>query len=707
MAKQGEEAMKKILFTIFTIAFYLTTLNAQIQNQRSREIIYDNIGDFNGQDFPEYNIVDDLVIGENYYDYMPGGYSSLPIRINDDGRVFIAFHVKATNEVADPRRASFAQIEDGYLVLEGEITAGEGYQGYVGIDLDPVTSDPFYVWHERMDEDEILKCYLAWEAFSIYPTLIHDPFVVIDNEEIAGVHTPFDDDQFIWPDVFISNCPTDENKRRIHVIANNYISHNSNNESSQSSLIAYADFTTEDLNDIEINIIENLEWNYETIPIFDAWNAANPGEWIRPYKTAIVSDEGRVGFVGHINKDDLSFDDENLFYIRTEDVANPNWEESWAVGHQSVEMLYDEDGTPLPISEPGFNIVNTKHFNAIIDENEKIRFIGNVAVRGIFDDDVNGNYIYFPNHQYVKEYVIDANSGEFEIVDLHPQGVDIHDGNPALPWNLSESDIWVPMEDIVIPENFPSQYWETSEFYRLNKFNITQNKENGWLVAIWMDATKSRKFNEFEENLFIFYAEVPEIFICASADNGENWTKPLVLNSLNTPEFSDEVPAFIYPGDKIEEIEDGWGKLHLFYLDDNVYGSDNHPYWYGGTQKYKSIDINFGELNQFNPVDDVVASNSEFFGNYPNPFNIAGKTRSGSTTFKFAVENDNTPVDIVIYNVKGQKIKTICEQRFNHGEHEINWNGCNENNKKVSSGIYLTRVKLGGKTFAHKVMVIK
>ena len=80
--------------------------------------------------------------------------------------------------------------------------------------------------------------------------------------------------------------------------------------------------------------------------------------------------------------------------------------------------------------------------------------------------------------------------------------------------------------------------------------------------------------------------------------------------------------------------------------------------------------------------------------NHPNPFNP-------STTIEFYIQNDSI-VELAIYNIKGQKIKTLADNEFAYGSHSIIWNGNDESNNPVSSGIYYYKLNVKGKTEAVK-----
>ncbi|MCK4311888.1 MAG: right-handed parallel beta-helix repeat-containing protein [Candidatus Cloacimonetes bacterium] len=79
--------------------------------------------------------------------------------------------------------------------------------------------------------------------------------------------------------------------------------------------------------------------------------------------------------------------------------------------------------------------------------------------------------------------------------------------------------------------------------------------------------------------------------------------------------------------------------------------------------------------------------------NYPNPFNP-------KTTISFNLTSEDTEsTEIIIYNIKGQKIKQYS--LFNN-QSSIIWNGKDENNKPVSSGVYFYKLKVNNKNIAIK-----
>jgi M6 family metalloprotease-like protein len=103
--------------------------------------------------------------------------------------------------------------------------------------------------------------------------------------------------------------------------------------------------------------------------------------------------------------------------------------------------------------------------------------------------------------------------------------------------------------------------------------------------------------------------------------------------------------------------------------------------------------------NPYNANDDAMASTPQFrLSNYPNPF-------TDGTTLSYALPKDGN-VSIAIYNLKGQKVKTMLNGKQAKGSHELTWKGLDDNGNAVSSGIYLVRMSVSGKTQLTKKIIL-
>jgi len=98
--------------------------------------------------------------------------------------------------------------------------------------------------------------------------------------------------------------------------------------------------------------------------------------------------------------------------------------------------------------------------------------------------------------------------------------------------------------------------------------------------------------------------------------------------------------------------------------------------------------------------DEIINQDHNRISNYPNPFNPI-------TTIHFSIQ-DYSKVNLSIFNIKGQKIKTLVQDELNEGSHSLIWNGDDDFGNAVSSGLYLYKLNVNGKTEdASKCLLLK
>jgi len=86
-------------------------------------------------------------------------------------------------------------------------------------------------------------------------------------------------------------------------------------------------------------------------------------------------------------------------------------------------------------------------------------------------------------------------------------------------------------------------------------------------------------------------------------------------------------------------------------------------------------------------------------GNYPNPFNPETEI-----VFNLKASAD---VELNIYNLKGQMIRTLINENMSAGEQQVNWNGIDSSNNAVGSGIYYYQLRSGKFTYTGKMVLLK
>jgi len=97
--------------------------------------------------------------------------------------------------------------------------------------------------------------------------------------------------------------------------------------------------------------------------------------------------------------------------------------------------------------------------------------------------------------------------------------------------------------------------------------------------------------------------------------------------------------------------------------------------------------------------EEVIPLNEINLFNYPNPFNP-------TTTIKFNLL-ESGEVKLIIYNIKGQKVKTLMDCYTSPGDFELIWDGKDDNNFPVGSGIYFYKLQTPSKSYIRKCILLK
>ncbi|MDZ4181676.1 MAG: T9SS type A sorting domain-containing protein, partial [Candidatus Cloacimonadaceae bacterium] len=101
------------------------------------------------------------------------------------------------------------------------------------------------------------------------------------------------------------------------------------------------------------------------------------------------------------------------------------------------------------------------------------------------------------------------------------------------------------------------------------------------------------------------------------------------------------------------------------------------------------------------PVDDPIAPPADILSVlcYPNPFRDAA-----SISFELREE---TGTYLAVYNLKGQKVRTLLNAPQVAGRYQLAFDGRDERGTPLGSGIYLLRLKAGNKVRTVKMVLLK
>jgi len=432
----------------------------------------------------------------------------------------------------------------------------------------------------------------------------------------------------------------------------------------------------------------------------------------------------------------------------------------------ATEISSDPVDPPVANRRDGLRVDswNLGHKNVVIDENGVIHFpaVFQTMFMGIDEvETIDTGYYLYPWEAAI--YMVSVDPSESDpIVKLFPirprpeselkdfEGNDTPVNFPftgtvstppfaKIPWDFND-DKWIdnqfyiayktnegqPNEEDRLYASFDSMYPvahfdgnpigdNSKNNYKFHTNYIRMTEDNdGVIVALWMDSIEA--WSATLEDADPTFLDTPELYISASIDHGENWSIPLSLNKVDFPDLftgQASIPSFIYPADKVikpNPDDDNFFRLYLMMVMDTSFGfyatfttGDAHPIGNntGAEIKYAALDFYYqpratGEIEISQTVTPPVKMLAQ---NYPNPFNP-------STTISFNLPKAGN-VKLDVYNIKGQRVKTLIDGFMNPDMHSVVWNGTDQNNQSVASGVYFYRLTANGKSETKKMLLMK
>ena len=161
-----------------------------------------------------------------------------------------------------------------------------------------------------------------------------------------------------------------------------------------------------------------------------------------------------------------------------------------------------------------------------------------------------------------------------------------------------------------------------------------------------------------------------------------------------------------------ESYEDGSFMLYLVadtgYKITFSYGFIKHEIVMNFDVTEGGYDFGFVDLSSLS-TDDIanLPVTSKLKNNYPNPFNP-------ETTIEFTLGTGHSGtliaenhVRIEVFNIRGQKVRTLVDRSLYYGEHRVVWNGKDDTGNNVGSGVYFYRLTTPTHSEIKKMIMIK
>ena len=275
--------------------------------------------------------------------------------------------------------------------------------------------------------------------------------------------------------------------------------------------------------------------------------------------------------------------------------------------------------------------------------------------------------------------------------------------HPYVPYNDIESEVLGSKQDLI----------ENLELPALNRYGIREyvyawiapygeyNENIDTLVSYgnylisrlfyWND----NYFSDWDNTLNKFFPVGGSIEVGSSSYWGS--TDIIELNNTFDAVFSDNGIYHLMTHPNILEWDQDFTWDHLDYI------SNRKDIWYvgfGHLYLYRFLS-NIGQTIDLHLNENRLSTYPDFrlYNNYPNPFNPI-------TTIHYKILK-KTNVKIKIYDTVGNLIKTLINNTQIPGYRSVKWDATNDQNKKVSAGIYLYTIETSELKENRKMVVLK
>ncbi len=169
-------------------------------------------------------------------------------------------------------------------------------------------------------------------------------------------------------------------------------------------------------------------------------------------------------------------------------------------------------------------------------------------------------------------------------------------------------------------------------------------------------------------------------------DRSEEFDSPTIIGGLSDTTFT--LPGL---------LNLSWYYWKVFAEDEDGLRGESSSYYSFWT------DSSYTGVEEGEPTSPVLPKMFTLGQNYPNPFNPLT-----SITYDVPESADGqVHVQMDVFNIRGVKVTTLVNEVKESGQYVITWDGRDDNNRKVSSGIYFYRMKAGNFVSTKKMVILK
>lgn len=165
---------------------------------------------------------------------------------------------------------------------------------------------------------------------------------------------------------------------------------------------------------------------------------------------------------------------------------------------------------------------------------------------------------------------------------------------------------------------------------------------------------------------------------------------------------AEELSSALLISEMIEGTNTSSAQTYIF-IDKELAEEGTYYYWLqnvdldGSTCFFGPVSVLFGLDGEAN--SPALPKITQLDNAYPNPFNP-------NTTIRYQIKGPGK-VNIDIYNIRGQIVRSFEKQHDAAGRYDILWNGCDSSGKALASGLYLYRMRSGNYDAVKKMVLQK
>ena len=306
--------------------------------------------------------------------------------------------------------------------------------------------------------------------------------------------------------------------------------------------------------------------------------------------------------------------------------------------------------------------------------------------------DMYNNAILPPDNRFNPE-------GAYHLSPVYDPGIPREDGKPddqiLYETAVSEAENGNTIQAEIMLKGLINQYPE-SDYKRSSA---------SYLLAIQEEDFQSLKtyFNDepnlHSDDLIELYTSYLQTYCDIQSENYQeaiDWFESIITNP---PSLVDSVYAVIDLGDLYLQMEgngrDGVGRYANFI----PRSKEEFEQTREGLFALLSKEYHYESEPEEEPSNNFTPTCATLNGNYPNPFNP-------TTTISFSLPKESK-IELSVFNIKGQKVKTLANTEFDRGNHSFVWNGKNDEEQHVSSGMYFYKISVNGNQKTNKMLMLK